>query len=203
MPAFGATSAGFVVMPLATILQGMQQQAWQTIDPALDLSASTPDGQMLAIVAAQAGSAWELLQIAYNQYNREDTEGAGLDNVGDLTGTPRAGASYTQVYCDVTVTTGGAPYAPGALLASVVGSPTFTFSNVPATAPYATRLRLILTLSGNRAVTLPASVVLIGGGAQILTSGVTYCLDLLTVDAGTTWYAIATYRSDTTPSFWP
>ena len=87
--------------------------------------------------------------------------------------------------------------------ATVNGAVTFTFSNVPATAPYATRLRLILTLSGNRAVTLPASVVLIGGGAQILTSGVTYCLDLLTVDAGTTWYAIATYRSDTLPVFWP
>ena len=99
MPAFGATQAGFVVKPLASILADLQQAVWDAIDPNLDLSPQTPDGQMLGIIANALAAQWELAQIAYNQYNREDAEGASLDNIGDLTGTPRETATYSQVSC--------------------------------------------------------------------------------------------------------
>lgn len=132
MPSYGVTPAGFVAAPLSVILLGMQQQIWNTIDPQLDLSAQTPDGQILGIVANQWASGWELLQICFNQYNREDAEGAALDNIGDLTGTPREGASYTQVYCDLTLAPANAPYAAGSLTANVEGQPSFTFTNVSA-----------------------------------------------------------------------
>jgi Baseplate J-like protein len=110
----------------------MQSQAWETIDPELDLSAQTPDGQMLAIVANAAASNWELLQISWNQFNREDVEGAGLDNVGDLVGIPREGESYTQVECIVTLDSADAPYAAGSLMANVSGLPAQTYTNVAA-----------------------------------------------------------------------
>lgn len=129
MPAWGVTAAGFAVKPVSDILLGMQDQAWSTIDPTLDLSANTADGQMLGIVANEAGSNWELLQIAWNQFNREDTEGAGLDNVGDLTGTPREGESFTQVYCTLTLDPAHAPYASGSLVANIVGQPGQLFDN--------------------------------------------------------------------------
>jgi Ubiquitin-activating enzyme E1 FCCH domain len=110
----------------------MQQQIWNTIDPQLDLSAQTPDGQMLGIIATYYSSNWELLQVCFNQYNREDAEGAALDNIGDLTGTPREGPSYTQVYCELTLAPGDAPYAAGSLTANIEGQPSFTFTNVSA-----------------------------------------------------------------------
>lgn len=110
----------------------MQNQVLSTIDPAFDLSPDTPDGQMLGIVANVAAQGWELDQIVYNQFNREDVEGAGLDNLGDLTGTPREGASYSQIYVNLTVDPSmftSYPYAPGTILLSVAGANSFTFSN--------------------------------------------------------------------------
>jgi hypothetical protein len=130
MPAYGAGPAGFVVKPQSAILADMQAQVWSTIDPAMDLSVQTPDGQFLAIYANDMGAAWELLQICYNQFNREDVEGAGADNLGDLVGVPREGESYTQVVCDVTLAAG--TYAAGALVANVFGSPAQTFTNASA-----------------------------------------------------------------------
>jgi hypothetical protein len=130
MPSYGATPAGFVTKPTSAILADMQQNVWDNIDNTLDLSAQTPDGQMLAIYANELGSLWELAQIAYNQYNREDVEGAGLDNLGDIIGVPREGQSYTQVYCNITISAADAPYAAGALVANVEGLPAQTFSNL-------------------------------------------------------------------------
>lgn len=87
---------------------------------------------MLGIVANQAGAAWELLQIAFNQFNREDVEGAGLDNLGDLVGVPREDASFTQVYCTLVFgsATAAGTYAAGAFVANVVGNAALTFANV-------------------------------------------------------------------------
>jgi uncharacterized phage protein gp47/JayE len=125
---YGVTPAGFKVKPLAAILLDMQTQVQNTIDPNFDLSPATPDGQMLGIVANGYASLWELLQIAFNQFNREDVEGAGLDNLGDLTGTPRETSSYTQVYATLTLAAG--TYAAESLVANVAGVPSLTFSNV-------------------------------------------------------------------------
>jgi len=110
----------------------MQTQVLATIDPAYDLTPDSPDGQMLGIVAAQAAAVWELAQVAYNQFNREDVEGAGLDNLGDLTGTPREGGSYSQIYMNLVVDPTqftSFPYAPGSLLFNVAGATAFTFQN--------------------------------------------------------------------------
>jgi|ERR1700722_2708897 len=130
MPAYGVTPAGFVVPPLSVIISGIQQQLWNAIDPQLDLSPQTADGQILAIYGAYYSSAWELLQVCFNQFNREDAEGAALDNLGDIIGVPREGASYTQVECTLTLDPAHAPYAAGSLVAYIDGTPSFTFQNV-------------------------------------------------------------------------
>ena len=132
MPSYGFTAAGFVVKPLAAILTDMQNQVLDTIDPAYDLSPDSPDGQFLGIVANQAASEWELLQVVVGQYNRQDAEGASLDNIGDITGTPRADASYSQIYMNLVVDPTmftSFPYAPGTLIFNVAGSQSFTFAN--------------------------------------------------------------------------
>lgn len=130
--AFGVSAAGFTVKPLASILSDLQAAVWASpaLGPDLDLSPQTPDGQMLGIIASQAAANWELLQICYNQYNREDVEGAGADNLGDVIGVPREGESYTQVYATVALDPASAPYAADALVANIAGLPALTFSNV-------------------------------------------------------------------------
>ena len=129
MAAFGFSPAGFVVKPQSQILSDMQNAVWSTIDPELDLSFQTPDGQMLGIISNQLGAAWELIGIAANQYNREDVEGAGLDNLGDLVGIPREGPSYTTVFCNLTIASANAPYLVGTLEANIAGQPSLTFTN--------------------------------------------------------------------------
>lgn len=135
MPAYGVTPAGFVVPPTAVILQQMQQQIWDEIDPQLDLSPQTADGQILGIIANGYASLWEIAQIAYNQFNREDAEGASLDNIGDITGSPRETESFTQVICTLTIDAAHAPYAAGSLTANVENEPSQTYTNLyPVTA---------------------------------------------------------------------
>ena len=131
MPSYGATPAGFVVKPLANILADMQAQILANVDPQFNLSPATPDGQILGIVAAAAASNWELLQICFNQFNREDVEGAGLDNLGDLIGVPREDATFAQIYLSL-VFGASAPattLAVGALVVSVAGNAALTFQN--------------------------------------------------------------------------
>jgi uncharacterized phage protein gp47/JayE len=127
VPSYGVTQAGFVAKGLAAILADMQTQVLAAFGQDYDLSPQTPDGQLLGIVAAEAASLWELIQVAFNQFNREDVEGAGLDNIGDLVGIPREGESYTQVYCTLTIAAG--TYPAGTFIANVEGNASLTFSN--------------------------------------------------------------------------
>jgi|GEM_PF-4757922 uncharacterized phage protein gp47/JayE len=128
MPTYGITPAGFVPKPYTQILLDLQSAWLANVDPTADLSATTPEGQILAILANMDAEKWELGQAAWNAYNREDAEGAALDNIGDLSGNPRDGPSYTQVACNLTLASG--TYAPGSLVAYVTGNPSLTFSNL-------------------------------------------------------------------------
>lgn len=129
MPTYGITPAGFQVKPLAAILADYQASWLANVDPTADLSPTTPEGQILGIVSNNDAELWELAQAAWNAYNREDVEGAGLDNLGDISGDPREGPSFTQVFVTLTISAGSAPYAPGTLVANVSGDPSLTFSN--------------------------------------------------------------------------
>lgn len=129
-PAWGRTAAGFVAKPTAQILSDMQASILAAVDPQLDLSPYTPDGQILGVYANDMGAVWEVLQVADNEFNRQDAEGAALDNIGDLTGDPREGESFTQVFCTLGLDVAHAPYAPGALVANVHGQTSQTYSNL-------------------------------------------------------------------------
>ncbi len=129
---YGVTSAGFVVKPYAQILADKQAAVLAALGNAVDLSPPSPMGQLLAIEANSEASLWELAQEAYNAFNRQAVEGAGLDALGDLTGIPREGASFTQLLATLTISAANAPYAAGSLVASVAGSPSLKFKNVNA-----------------------------------------------------------------------
>lgn len=132
MPTWGVTPAGFALKPLSFILADYQSAWLANVDPEANLAPTTPEGQILGILANADSELWELAQAAWNAYDREDVEGAGLDNLGDLQGAPREGESFTQVFCTLTISAGSAPYAPGSLIANVAGVPALTFSNLAA-----------------------------------------------------------------------
>lgn len=127
-PTYGITPAGFAIKPLAAILLGYQASWLANVDPTADLSPTTPEGQYLAINAEADAELWEMAQAAWNAYNREDVEGAGLDNLGDLEGVPRDGSSFTQVFCTLTLTAN--TYPAGTLIANVLGNSSLTFTNL-------------------------------------------------------------------------
>jgi uncharacterized phage protein gp47/JayE len=129
MPAWGITPAGFVAKPYAQILQDIQTAQLATMSAAIDLSPTGPLGQQNGIVANAMASLWALLGTAYNSFNRQAVEGAGADNLGDLTGIPREGGSYTQVACTLTFSN-TSTFAPGTLVANVAGNTALTFANL-------------------------------------------------------------------------
>lgn len=129
MTTYGVTPAGFVVKPLAAILSDYQAAWLADVDPTADLSPTSPEGQILGILAEADAELWELAQSAWNAYNRQDVEGAGLDNLGDITGDPREDATTTQVVCTLGLNPADAPYMVGTLVANVVGNSALTFSN--------------------------------------------------------------------------
>ena len=133
-PPYGWSASGFVAKPVSKILSDMQSSLLANVDDTLDLSEQTVDGQLLAIVANEFAAMWQLAEIAAQQYDRTETVGAGLDNIGDILGVPRESESFTQVYCTCTLAAGNAPYAARSLVASLAGFPALTFSNLNAVA---------------------------------------------------------------------
>src|SRR5579862_7725675 len=111
MTTYGPTPAGFALKPVSAILADYQAAWLADVDPTADLSATAPEGQILGIMSDADAQIWEIMQAAYDAYNREAAEGAALDNLGDLEGAPREGQSFTQVLCTLGLDVTDAPFA--------------------------------------------------------------------------------------------
>ena len=124
MPQWGVGAAGFVAKPYASILADIQSAQLATMNPAIDLSPSGPLGQQNGIMALTFAQLWQLAQTVYNGFNRQAAEGAALDNLGALTGSPREGGTYTQVLVTLTFTGAaiGKTFIPGCAHRKRVGN---------------------------------------------------------------------------------
>jgi hypothetical protein len=127
---YGVTPQGFVPKPLSQIIQDFSDAEVATIDPALDTSPVNPLGQLNGIYGDALAEAWELAQIAYDGFDRDNSEGAALDAIGALTGTLRLAPKPSAVYCTINATPG--TYAAGALTAVVGGGPALPFGALAA-----------------------------------------------------------------------
>ena len=133
MPELGVGPAGFAIPTLQAILTNYQDAVLANVNAALDLSDTSPEGQILTILSNFDASLWELMQAVYNAFNPEDAEGAALDNIGDLRGVPRNGPTFTQVVIqpgDLVLDVAHATYPAGQLVANVAGFPSQSFSNL-------------------------------------------------------------------------
>ena len=207
MPATGITAAGYVTVPLATRIANMGAAVLSTIDPTYDLSPATPDGQFIGIVCATAAAIDELGQAIYNAYNRDDAEGAALDNLGDITGTPREGPTYSQVYAVLglapgtyaasTWDAGTGALTTGILIANVTGATAQQFANYAAVTP--TSLSGTCTVSASTSVTFTAAQTLVAGSLLVFGSqpGVVYFV-ASTTSASTTCTLTVPYNGTPT-----
>jgi|SRR5882672_1541454 len=144
----GVDSTGFVGESFEEIVADMGTDALTTISPTLVLDPNQFIGQFIGIVAKKDAEIWEVGQIAYNAFNRNAAEGVQLDNIGDLTGTPRLAATKSFVTCTVNL---GASFSqpPGVMTANVVGQPNTKFVN---------RDTVTSTTAGNYSAVFQASV---------------------------------------------
>lgn len=129
MTTYGVTPQGFVKKPVQQIITDWKAKVLGSLASDLDLDPEQPPGQMIGIGGEALGELWEVLAVCFNATNRGDAEGALLENIGMLTGTPRAGERPSFVPCTLHFQAAGT-YAAGALVAFVTGYPTARWTNV-------------------------------------------------------------------------
>jgi uncharacterized phage protein gp47/JayE len=137
--AAGVDATGLAIKTIDDVRKDIETDLLTNLDPGLVMSPDQPIGQINAAFSKKAAELWELAQVAYNGFNRDDAEGVQLDNVGEMTGTPRQGAKKSVVLCTVNLSAGKS-FTPGQLTANVLNSPTRKFVN---------RDNVISTTAGN------------------------------------------------------
>lgn len=129
MTDYGVTPAGFVLKPVSQIVTETNGDILSNINPALDLDAEEPLGQLVAIVAEKLYEVWALAQVAYNAFNRGDAEGPALDNIGAIIAVKREAQTASTVYCSAVFSASGT-YGANSLVAYLPSNPTIQFANL-------------------------------------------------------------------------
>ena len=101
----GLTSGGFVPETYEDI-KGRIEAKLDVINPGFDFSPDSPDGQMIGIMTYELFQAWNELYNVYNSYNPQLAVGAGLRNIGLITGLPYGFAQRSSATLEVTGTAG-------------------------------------------------------------------------------------------------
>ncbi len=92
------------------------------VDPGLDLSPNSPEGQIVAIRARQFALAWQSAKAIHDANNPDNAEDDLLDDICKLVGLARPGATSTTVVAQC-VLTAGTTLASGTAFANVTGRP--------------------------------------------------------------------------------
>lgn len=122
------TADGLTTPTLADIQAQIAEDIHSGVDPALDLSSDSPDGEIVAIFASHAREVYEAIQDLYGLLDPANAEDALLENTSALTGTFREPATASTVAMSLTL---GASFsaAIGTLLVSVEDHPDRIFAN--------------------------------------------------------------------------
>lgn len=121
------TSTGYTTPTLDEIKSRIETEIRTNIGPAVDLSASSPEGQLVAILARQIRKVYEATAALYAATSPNGAAGVQLDALAALTGTARDPATESRVTATVNVDPG--TYPAGTLVAHVVGAPDSRFEN--------------------------------------------------------------------------
>jgi hypothetical protein len=125
---FGVTPDGFILKTFADIQAGVHGYLRTKISKHLQLTEKTGLGNVSNAVCGQLAEAWEVAQAAYHAFDKDNAADEAFVALCELTGTKRRGAQKGQVFCTCDFD-GGQTYAPGELVAHVVGKPSNRWVN--------------------------------------------------------------------------
>ena len=91
--AYGVTPEGFNTKRLQEIIDSMRERANTEFGDGINTDPDSVMGQQIAVMAAEIAIVWEGMQGAYDAYRPDAAEGVSLDDVADLNGVVRAGAT--------------------------------------------------------------------------------------------------------------
>lgn len=91
----GLTREGFTPLSYQEVV-GRISSKLVAFNPTIDLSTESPDGQLVEIFSFEVAQAWNELSLVYNSYNPDVAIGAGLRNIGLITGLPYGAATRSQ-----------------------------------------------------------------------------------------------------------
>ena len=94
---FGVTATGFVLKGFADILNEVQQDQWDNIDPELDMQADGPLGQLNGIVTERLAQCWEVLQAVYRAGDPDQATEDALRMLCAITGIGQLAATASTV----------------------------------------------------------------------------------------------------------
>lgn len=101
----GLTISGFVPETLEDI-QARISNKLDVINPGMDLSPESPDGQLIGIMSYELSAAWNQLNQVYNSFNPALADGAALRNLGQLSGIQYGTANRSYSTVELTGTAG-------------------------------------------------------------------------------------------------
>jgi len=128
MTTYGITDEGFVIKPLETIkeeVEDLEKAAW---GDAIDVTATSILGQINGIISGKLSELWELAQAIFSSSDPDAANTTSLENVAALCpGITRSPATYSTVTATCNLDNG--TYPAGSLIAHVDGDPTARFVN--------------------------------------------------------------------------
>ena len=95
----GITPTGFEPKDTEDIKTDLEAGFRAVFGSAIRVIAQSVFGQIIGIIADRLADLWQLGLAVYNGSTREGAVGIQLDNIGELTGSPREQAAYTVVDC--------------------------------------------------------------------------------------------------------
>ncbi|MCK5017064.1 MAG: hypothetical protein KAS32_08325 [Candidatus Peribacteraceae bacterium] len=91
----GLTTEGFTPSTLTEIQERIKIRL-DALSPGFDFSPESPDGQMIEVMSLELSQAWNELALVYKSYDPNQATGAGLRNIGLITGIVYGAATRSQ-----------------------------------------------------------------------------------------------------------
>lgn len=106
MPNYGVTSEGFSRKRLPAILTDKSSAFKAAFGENLNVSAESPEGQIIGTIAESDANLWELAEDAFNAFNPSSASGDTLSNLVLLNGISRLSATYSKAVLTAVGTAG-------------------------------------------------------------------------------------------------
>lgn len=97
MATYGVTDTGFKRKPKSVIITELEELMKAKFGQDLDVSAESPEGQIISVTADAVDPLWQVAEHAYNAYNPNGATGATLENLALINGITRKGSTPTTV----------------------------------------------------------------------------------------------------------